>query len=184
MKSTDLKFRFVELRATNMSLSAIANELHISRSTCTKWDKDLKEQVNEQKAVKKETLVNLYEMDRQHRIDRLCHVLQRLDAVIDNMDLSMMSPDNLLKMKLRYEAELAKELLIPHPVTDVISSMNDEAALKRLTQLLAQYESGKMSKEQMKVCLSALDMIWKIVQDKNKAWSTGKEKTESLPYNG
>ena len=77
MKSTDLKYRFIELRATNMSLSAIANELHISRSTCTKWDKDLKEQVNEQKSAQKETLVNLYEMDRQHRIDRLCHVLQR-----------------------------------------------------------------------------------------------------------
>ena len=171
MKSTDLKYRFIELRATNMSLSAIANELHISRSTCTKWDKDLKEQVNEQKSAQKETLVNLYEMDRQHRIDRLCHVLQRLDAVIDKMDLSMMSPDNLLKMKLRYEAELAKELPIPHSVPDMISNMNDEAVLNRLAELLIQYESGKISKDQMKACLNTLDMIRKIVQDKNKAWT-------------
>ena len=53
MKPNELKQQFIEARADGKSYSTIAGELHISKSTCTAWERELKDQID---ALKKEQL--------------------------------------------------------------------------------------------------------------------------------
>ena len=41
MKPTELKQEYIRLRAEGKSYSFIAEQLHISKSTCTKWEREL-----------------------------------------------------------------------------------------------------------------------------------------------
>ena len=49
MKSTDKKAKLIELRAGGKSYRAIAEELKISKSTCGRWEKELREKIEERK---------------------------------------------------------------------------------------------------------------------------------------
>ena len=53
MTTNDTKLRFVEMRANNMSLSAIASKLHISRGTCSKLEKELESDIAVKQAERK-----------------------------------------------------------------------------------------------------------------------------------
>ena len=45
MKPAELKKEYVRLRAEGQSYSSICEQLHISKSTCTKWEKALAAQI-------------------------------------------------------------------------------------------------------------------------------------------
>ena len=168
MTTNDTKLRFVEMRANNLSLSSIANELHISRGTCSRWVKELESDIAVKQAERKAEITDLYAMDRQHRINRLQAVLQRLDKAISNADFSQMSPEALLKMKLRYESELSREY--PIPDTKNLSEYSYKAIVDKINNLQGKYESGEISLEQLKASLSALDMMIKGISKDGAIW--------------
>ena len=58
MKPIELKNRFIEMRAEGQSYSDIAQQLHISKSTCTTWERELEAEIAQ---LKKEELNALYE---------------------------------------------------------------------------------------------------------------------------
>ena len=168
MITNDTKLRCIEMRANNMSLSAIAKELHISKSTCSKWVKELESETASKQALRKAEINDLYVMDRQHRINRLQAVLERLDTAINNIDFSQMSPESLLKMKLRYESELSRE----YPISDSkgLSEYSYKAILDKINNLQRKYESGEISVEQLKASLSALDIMIKGISKDGAIW--------------
>lgn len=168
MTTNDIKLRFVEMRANNMSLSSIANELHISRGTCSKWVKELESDIAVKQAERKAEITDLYVMDRQHRINRLQAVLERLDKAINNADFSQMSPEAMLKMKLRYESELSRE----YPITDSkgLFEYSYKAIIEKINDLQSKYESGEISTEQIKASLSVMDMLIKGLSKDGVIW--------------
>ena len=176
MTTNDIKLRFIEMRANNMSLSSIANELHISRGTCSKWVKELESDIAVKQAERKAEITDLYAMDRQHRINRLQAVLERLDKAISNADFSQMSPEALLKIKLRYESELSKE----YPISDSkgLFEYSNKAIIDKINDLQSKYESGEISTEQLKASLSALDMMIKGVSKDGPVWKPIEERRE------
>ena len=168
MTTNDIKLRFVEMRANNMSLSSIANELHISRGTCSRWVKELESDIAVKQAERRAEITDLYAMDRQHRINRLQAVLERLDKAISNADFSQMSPEALLKMKLRYESELSRE----YPISDSkgLLEYSYKAIIEKINDLQSKYESGEISTEQLKASLYALDMMIKSISKNGTVW--------------
>ena len=176
MTTNDIKLRFVEMRANNMSLSSIANELHISRGTCSRWVKELESDIALKQAERKAEITDLYAMDRQHRINRLQAVLERLDKAISNADFSQMSPEALLKMKLRYESELSRE----YPISDCkgLFEYSYKAIIDKINDLQSKYESGEISTEQLKASLSALDMMIKGISKDGPVWKPIEERRE------
>ena len=58
MKPQEAKERYILLRAEGKSYDAIAQELHISKSTCSAWEKELEQAIADRKA---EQLEQLYE---------------------------------------------------------------------------------------------------------------------------
>ena len=169
MITTDKKLQFVELRANNLSLSSIGRELHVSRATCSKLDKELKIDIEAKKAERNTEINELYTMTRNHRINRLQAVLERLDKAIINADFSQMSTETLLKMKLRYESELSKE----YPVKDDkgLLEYSYKSIFDRINDLNRKYESGEISTEQLKSGLTALDMMIKAISKNEVIWN-------------
>lgn len=168
MTTNDIKLRFIEMRANNMSLASIANELHISKGTCSKWVKELESDIAVKQTERKAEIIDLYAMNRQHRINRLQAVLERLDKAISNADFSQMSPESLLKMKLRYESELSRE----YPISDSngLLEYSYKAIVDKINNLQSKYESGEISTEQLKFSLSALDMMFKGISKESATW--------------
>ena len=108
MESYDKKLMFIALRADNISLAKIANDLGISKRTCSVWNKELNQQVLEERTKRQNECKELYSIQREARIKRLTETLIRIDQELMKKDFSEISAENLLKLKLRYETELAK----------------------------------------------------------------------------
>ena len=168
MISNETKLKFVELRANNISLSSIAKQLHISRATCSKLGRELESDITVKHAERKEEINDLYTMDRQHRISRLQTVLKRLDEAINNTDFSQMTPEALLKMKLRYESELSKEY--PIMSSKELSDFSYESALSKINELIQKYERGELSPNQFKSGLDAVNTLIKTISKKGEIW--------------
>ena len=64
----DQKSRFVHLRAKGFSLTKIAKELKVSKSTLTNWSHELQEQIAQTRAMELETLQEEFFLLKEGRI--------------------------------------------------------------------------------------------------------------------
>ena len=125
MRSVDDKMKFVELRASGMSYRKIAAETGISRDTLRKWNNELQDEIEAEKAERILELKSSFSADHKSRLERLSTILARLDAAIDAADFSQVSPDKLLTMRILYAANLEKAL--PEaPKVDKIAGFTEE----------------------------------------------------------
>lgn len=113
MKPTEQKHEFIKLRAEGRSYSAIAETLHISKSTCTIWGMELKDAIAERKQEQLEDLYSAYYVTREARIKTLGEALDRINAALGEVDLRDIPPERLLELKLKYTAALKEEYRIP-----------------------------------------------------------------------
>ena len=102
MKDNTTKLRFIELRAEGKSYGRISEELSISKSTCSEWERELSREIQTRKAEALEELYDSYGINKEARV-------KRITATIEEADLSTVPPDKLLKMKLEYEKALREE---------------------------------------------------------------------------
>lgn len=109
MKPQELKDEYVRLRAEGRSYSYIASELHISKSTCSKWERELEAQIARLKKEKLNTLYESYGMTKEARIRRIGDTLERVEEALAVADLSEVAPEKLLDYKLKYSEALQKE---------------------------------------------------------------------------
>lgn len=109
MKDNTTKLRFIELRAEGKSYGRISEELSISKSTCSEWERELSREIQTRKAEALEELYDSYGINKEARVKRITATLDKIDAAIEEADLSTVPPDKLLKMKLEYEKALREE---------------------------------------------------------------------------
>lgn len=113
MKKLELQSAFIQLRAKGESYASIAQKLGIAKSTCSKLNYELD---NEIQAYKEEALKALYieyGMMRQARIERLGKTLKSIDKALESVDFSAIAPEKLLDMKLKYAEALSREYKEP-----------------------------------------------------------------------
>lgn len=153
MKGTETKAKFIELRAEGQSYSKIADALHISKSTCSTWERELSEQIQDRERERLEELYSVYNMHRQGRIKQIGDTLQKIDAAIDAKDLTELPADKLLELRLKYIRELNKEYIQP---IDPIAENSLEAILLQYEILLEKTQSGEISPARCKAQLAAV----------------------------
>lgn len=157
MKSTDQKAEFIELRAKGVSYSKIAEQLHISKSTCSSWEKDLAEQIQERREARLTELYTLYGMEKESRIERVGKALASIDQALAQKDLTELPADALLKLKLQYERELKTEYA--EPTEQTFTELTVEEIITALTALYRKQESGTISPAQAKAQLATLTSL-------------------------
>lgn len=110
MVKTDIKEKFIELRAQNNSLESIAKQLDISKPTAIKMNKELELEVNRLKLIDFEALATKYKMTRSARIESFGKLLERLDSAIESVHFEILSPLQLVELRLKLADRLKTEL--------------------------------------------------------------------------
>ncbi len=153
MKRAEEKGRFIELRAQGQSFRQIAEQLNISRDTCSAWQRELDQEIAARERERLEDLYNQYSMHKQGRIKRIGETIERIDAALAEKDLSALPPDKLLELKLKYQRELKEEYTEPAtPITE--SSL--EAILEQYCIILEKTQSGEIDAARSKAQLAAV----------------------------
>lgn len=110
MKQTkDKQLEFIKLRAEGLSYDKIAKTMGINKTTCIKWEKDLTGQIDEQKRLYLQELLESYSMSKEGRIKALGDTIEKINQAISKADFSKTDPVRLLEVKLKYMETLSKE---------------------------------------------------------------------------
>lgn len=154
MNNTDKKKRFIELRANGESYSTIAKTLHVSKSTLTRWNKELSAEIATTKQKELQTLYKLYGMEKEARVKQLGETLKKIDKAIDAADFSQITPDKLLDLKLKYLTTLKGEYIEPAPEMDELTATS---LLNAYRDLINRLRAGKVDAKRAKEESDLLD---------------------------
>lgn len=113
MKDTATKQKFIELRASDKSLRAIAKSLKISKDTASNWDKKYCTEIATRKNEQLQELYKEYGMVKESRIRRIGDILNAIDNEIDerigNHNWYNLTIKDLLMLRREYQKDLTAE---------------------------------------------------------------------------
>ncbi|MFZ0926946.1 MAG: hypothetical protein WCE82_10725 [Halobacteriota archaeon] len=141
MKDIEKKHRLVELRAHGKSQRAVADELEIGLQTVVRFERELKEQIENLKVIELNALLERYRLTLQAQIERYGVELARVNEEIQKRDLVSVPTPKLydIMIKLDTRVEEARNALTLRD--------NDEIAdQKELRELIASRKARKASK--------------------------------------
>jgi transposase len=148
VKAQEIKNEFIRLRAEGKSYSAIADTLHISKSTCTAWERELKDRITELKQEQLNELYSQYYMTREARIRRLGDTLEGINAALSEADLKDIAPEKLLDFKLKYTEALKGEFTGTAPAYLFDGTIEPKDVVAALGDLLNRIRAGEATAEQ------------------------------------
>ena len=143
MKTQELKQKFIELRADGYSYSSIQEELGIAKGTCSKWGRELADEIATLKRESLTALYDSYHMTKEARIRKLGDTLSNIDTALAKADLSEMPADKLLNYKLKYEEALRKEYTPAGKPID--KDINQHTILTAMGDLLDRVRAGEVT---------------------------------------
>lgn len=150
MKDEATKAKFIELRASGKSLRKCASQLHMAKSTCSQWDKDLAVQVASLKSERLDELYKSYGMVKEQRIENLGNMLQTLTRAI-NMKAPQweyLPIDKLLECWLKVRKELMAEYT---PANAPMDGTDANAMRASFMAFMLKVQSGEVTPKEMKV---------------------------------
>ena len=149
MKPQELKQEYVRLRAEGRSYDYIAQTLHIAKSTCTAWAKELEADIA---VLKREQMAALYEsygMTKEARIKRVGDTLSRIEDALAEVDLSAVAPEKLLDYKLKYIDMLQKEYTGEAAPIRAGEKLEAKDIVAALADLLDRIRAGEVTTDQV-----------------------------------
>ena len=152
MKGTETKQKFIELRADGKSLRKCASQLHMSKTTCSEWDKELAVQIASRKNERLEELYKEYGMVKEARIKRLGVILQCIDDAINkdinNGYLNHIPLKELLALRREYQKDLNAEYT---PAATPADATEANAVRASFMAFMVRVQSGEVTPKEMKV---------------------------------
>ena len=110
MKDIETKARFIELRGRGLPLKRIADEIGVSKTTLVNWEQDLKEQIDNVRAMIIEALYDKYYLSVRKKVEFFGDVLNRIQGELETRDLSTISTDKLFAMYAHFYREAERAL--------------------------------------------------------------------------
>lgn len=147
MKPAEIKAEYIRLRAEGQSYSAIAEQLHISKTTCSAWERELSERIDEQKRARLAELCESYSITKEARIKRLGDTLDKINEALERADFSQVDPAKLLDFKLKYTEALKGEYSGIRPALKV-DTVDAGGIVAAFADLLNRVRAGDISTEQ------------------------------------
>lgn len=155
MKSKATKEQFIQLRAGGLSYAKISQQLNISKSTCSSWEKELTDKIAELKQERLQELYDEYGMAKEARIKKLGNVLHKIDDAIEVADFSSMTPAQLLDARMKYQKALNSEYV---PVFNHTSKVSMNQLQQRLLELAEEARNNELNEQSAKE-LQALTLV-------------------------
>ena len=113
METTELKERFIELRAKGWSFDKIAKEIGKAKQTLIDWSKELQDEIANRKALELEALYESYYLMRENRLQTFGEMLTKIKTEVERRDLSDVPTDKLLELLLKYNSQVKEEIVEP-----------------------------------------------------------------------
>lgn len=154
MKDNEKKLAFIQARAEGKSYNTIAKELKISKSTCTRWEGDFREDIEKLRGSQIEELYTAYNMKREARIRDLGEIINAIDTALQTKDISELPTDKLLELRLKYSQELKKEYIEP---IEKSSDGTLDGLLEAYTELYNESKAGRYTPAEIRAQLAILD---------------------------
>jgi len=171
VKPQEQKNEFIRLRAEGKSYSVIAEALHISKSTCTAWEQELKTQIIDLKHEQLNELYNSYYMTKEARIKKLGDTLANINIALNNADLATIPPEKLLDFKLKYIEALKGEYTGGGTPYKFSENIKPHEILAAFGDLLNRIREGEVTAEQASresLIISNLLKAYDIIELKTK----------------
>lgn len=171
MKPQETRLEFVRLRAEGQSYDKIAEALHISKATCTAWERELKADIARLQQEGLNELYTSYGMAKEARIRRIGDTLQRIDTALEEADLTTVAPERLLDFKLKYTQALREEFtgLTPPPAMEAGGTPEEVQAA--FTDIYTRVRRGDITADQAAQeakTLSAILTAYQAVETKER----------------
>lgn len=148
MKPIDEKKEYINLRAQGKSYQYICDALHISKSTCSAWEKELKDQIDDLKKAQLAELAETYGMAKEARIKRLGDTLNKINAALQNIPFDSIEPSKLLDFKLKYTQALKEEYTGTTGTFKLSDGVDAKQIITGLADLLNRIQAGEVTAEQ------------------------------------
>jgi len=132
MKDVEIKHQFIELRAQGKSLRTASDELKIGLQTAVRWERELKEQIANLKAIEIDTLLERHQLTVQAQIERYGFELARVTEELKKRDLSDLQTPKLYDIMVKLHARVEEAL-----PTLTVRDDDEIAELKVLSELVA-----------------------------------------------
>jgi len=132
MKEVETKHQFVELRAQGKSLRIASDELKIGLQTAVRWERELKEQIANLKAIEIDALLERHQLTVQAQIERYGFELARVTEELKKRDLSDVPTPKLYDIMVKLHARVEEAL-----PTLTVRDDDEIAELKVLSELVA-----------------------------------------------
>lgn len=147
MRTLNDKEAFIKLRAEGKSYRQITLELGIAKATCSNWEKEYKNRIQELKADRMQELYNAYYMTKEARIKKIGDTLNKINTALDEADLSQIAPEKLLDYKLKYTEALKNEY-IGTEYKALQENFDAKDILNNIGDLLNRLKNGTVTPEQ------------------------------------
>lgn len=147
MKNLEDREKFIQLRAEGKSYRQIQEVLGIALATCSSWEAEYKDKINELKGDRMQELYNSYYMTKEARIQKLGDTLNKINDALEGADLSTVAPEKLLDYKLKYVEALKGEYIdTTHKALEGDFTAKD--ILNSIGDLLTRLKTGAVTPEQ------------------------------------
>lgn len=152
------------MRAEGQSYGKIAEALHISKATCTAWEREMKAEITRLQQEKLNELYSSYGMTKEARIRRIGETLRRIDAALQEADLSAIAPERLLDFKLKYSQALREEFTGTTQPPEFANGGTPEEVQAAFTDIYTRVRRGDITADQAGEELKALASMLKAYQ--------------------
>ena len=125
MKDKQTKERFIELRGQGLPLKRIADEIGVSKTTLVNWEQDLKEQIDNLRAMELEALYDKYYLSTRKKVEFFGDVLSRIQGELETRDLSTIPTEKLFAMYAHFYREAQ------HALPELTFRNDDEIRIAR-----------------------------------------------------
>jgi orotate phosphoribosyltransferase-like protein len=113
MHNTDTHHRFIDLRAQGLSLTCIADELHVSKRTLLAWQRKFREEIADLKSVELEALQDKVLASHAAELSQLADYLKRVESVLATRKLEYVSTEFLFGMAASLRSQIRKTRVVP-----------------------------------------------------------------------
>ena len=169
MKTAEKREQYIIMRAEGLSYAKIAAQLGISKSTCSKWEKDFSDRIKTAREDRLKDLYTLYRLGRENHIKKLGETLERIDEALAKKDLTEIPADKLLKLKLEYEEKLQSQYT--EPVEESFTDYTTEEMLEAVAALYERLKAGEIDTAQAKTELAALESVKRAINEDKSPFS-------------
>ena len=135
---TELKERFVELRAEGRSYADIAATLGVSKPTLIAWGRELQKEVANARTLRLDALFEQYAIAKAKRIEVFGKRLEAILTELDKRDLSDVATGQLLKLALDYLSKMKAE------EDDLVYQGEDRDAMMAVCEAMTTTDTWKL----------------------------------------